>query len=134
MLADDDERFAERYLKSGAVAALAAEFDALGSDYQANGYTTVAEADELGLALELGPGQVLADLGAGCGWPGLYLAHTHGCAVVSIDPVVEGLEVAGRRAERDELENRAWALQAHADALGLRPGSVDAVVHTDVLC
>jgi cyclopropane fatty-acyl-phospholipid synthase-like methyltransferase len=132
--ADDDERFAERYRNSGADAALTAEFEALGSDYQANGYTTITEADELGRVLGLGPGQVLADLGAGCGWPGLYLARTHGCAVVSIDPVAEGLAVAGRRAERDGLSEQAWTLQAHADALGLRPGSVDAVVHTDVLC
>jgi SAM-dependent methyltransferase len=132
--ADDDERFAERYRDSGAAAALTAEFEALGSDYQANGYTTVSEADDLGRVLGLGPGQRLADLGAGCGWPGLYLARRHGCSVISLDPVVEGLAVAGKRAERDGQQERAWVVQAHADALGLRPGSVDAVVHTDVLC
>ncbi len=132
--ADDTERFRERYAISGAAALLAAETAALGSDYQANGYTTVAQADELGRVLELRPGQVLVDVGAGCGWPGLYLSDQDGCAVISVDPVVEGCFVARRRALTDGLTERAWTLRGNAIALPLRSGSVDVVVHSDLLC
>ena len=135
LISDDDRaRFRDRYIVSGAPALLAAETEALGSDYQANGYTTVAEADELGRVLDVGLGQVLVDVGAGCGWPGLYLATKHGCTVVGVDPVAEGCGVAERRAFTDGLAERAWAVRGNAIALQVRAASVDAVVHTDLLC
>lgn len=130
----EGERFRERYAASGAPAQLAAESEALGSDYQANGYTTRSQADELGRLLRLAPGQILLDIGAGCGWPGLYLAARHGCAAASLDPVAEGCAVARERARSDGLSARVWAVRADAVALPVRPGSVDAVVHTDLLC
>jgi len=124
----------ERYGLSGVDALVAAEMEALGSDYQANGYTTRKQADELGRVLELGPGRVVLDIGAGCGWPGLYLARKYGCTVISLDPVVEGGTVARARALTDGFETRAWAVQAVAQHLPIRPRTVDAVVHSDVLC
>lgn len=132
--ADGNERFRERFAASGSEAVLAVEAEAVGSDYRANGYTTIAQADELGRVLGLGPGQVLLDAGAGCGWPGLYLAGRHGCRLVSADPVAEGVGVARQRAVTDGLNDRSLALCAAAEALPLRYGSVDAVVHTDLLC
>lgn len=131
---EETERFGERYALSGVDAIVAAEKEALGSDYQANGYTTRKQADELGRHLELGPGRVLLDIGAGCGWPGLYLARKHQCAVISLDPVAEGGAVAGARVLTDRLQTRAWAVRAAAQHLPIRPRSVDAVVHSDVLC
>ena len=65
--------------------------------YGADGYTTRAEADAIGRALELGPGDLLLDVGTGCGWPGLYLAATTGCRVVATDAPIEGLHRAARR-------------------------------------
>ncbi len=131
---DKSEQFRERYARLGADAALAAEIEALGSDYQANGYTTAAQADQLGAVLELTGDDVLADLGAGCGWPGLYLASRTGCSVVSMDPVAEGMGVAHRRIQTDGMAGRAWAVRANAEAIPLRPGSIDAAVHTDLVC
>lgn len=131
---DDTERFAERYTVMGAAAALAVETEALGSDYQANGYTTIDQADDLGRICELAPGQVLADVGSGCGWPGLYLAAKHGCSLVVIDRVAEGVEVAARRAISDGQGDTSLAIQADATALPLRSASVDVVLHTDLLC
>ena len=130
----EDERFEERYAASGAAAIMATEAAALGSDYQANGYTTRTQADELGRVLRLREGDVLLDLGAGCGWPGLYLAKTHGCGLVSIDPVEEGVAVAKARAGTDDLATRAFPMRADAEAPPLQARSVDAVVHTDLLC
>lgn len=130
----DGERFAARYSVSGRTADLAAEFDALGSDYQANGYTTRDQAEELGRTLGLAPGHVLLDLGSGCGWPGLYLATRHDCAVISIDPVIEGCATTRERADADGLGGRSGVIQAGAEAIPLRARSVDAVVHGDLLC
>lgn len=132
--AADSERFGERYTHSGATGQLAAEVEALGSDYQANGYTTMGQADELGRLLGLERGHLLLDIGAGCGWPGLYLAKTHGCSVLSVDPVVEGMGIARERARNDGIDRRSWAVRARADVLPLASASVDAVVHTDLLC
>ncbi len=112
----------------------AAERDVLGSDYQANGYTTRAQADELGDLLGLGPGMTLLDLGSGCGWPGVYLASHHGCRVVSVDPVLAGAVASRSRVDADGLSHRSWSLVGDATGLPLRARSVDAIVHTDVMC
>jgi cyclopropane fatty-acyl-phospholipid synthase-like methyltransferase len=128
------ETLGGRYAASGAAALVAAELEALGSDYQANGYTTRAQADELGRELALSRGQVLLDIGSGCGWPGLYLAARHGCFVISADPINEGGDAARRRAISDRLADRSLAVRAEGTALPIRQESIDAVVHTDVLC
>lgn len=131
---DDIDRFRERYGISHDEAMLACEREALGSDYQANGYTTRDQADSLGKVLELRSGQVLLDIGSGCGWPGLYLARTHGCAVINADPIAEGVQVAQRRAATDRIGDRASAVRATAQEIPLRHASVDAVVQTDLMC
>ena len=110
------------------------ELRTLGSDFGANGYATLDEVDELVGILDLGPGRRLLDVGAGQGWPGLYLAREVGCAVVLTDVPFEGLAVAARRASGERIEARAWGLVARGQTLPLRPESFDAVVHTDVLC
>ena len=130
----DNERFNNGYAISGDAAFLAAEMETLGTDYQADGYTTRSQADEIGQDLALGPGRLLLDIGAGCGFPGLYLANRHGCAVISLDPVAEGGRVARQRAISDGLSDRCWAIQANAESIPLRSRSVDAVVQADVLC
>jgi SAM-dependent methyltransferase len=107
---------------------------ALGSDFGADGYTTRVEADELGHILGLGPGRCLLDVGAGHGWPGLYLARETRCTVVLADLPLSGLMVAARRAGREGIAHRSWSVAASGDRLPLRPASVDAVVHADVLC
>jgi ubiquinone/menaquinone biosynthesis C-methylase UbiE len=106
----------------------------LGSDFGANGYATLAEVTELAEVLELGPGRRLLDVGSGQGWPGLYLARQTGCRVVLTDVPVEGLATAARRAVREDLADRAWALAARGQLLPVRAGAFDAAVHTDVLC
>ena len=106
----------------------------LGSDFGANGYATVAEVSALPGLLHLGPGRRLLDVGCGQGWPGLYLARQTGCRVVLTDVPFAGLTTATRRASREDLGGRAWALAARGQALPLRARAFDAVIHTDVLC
>ena len=94
----------------------------------------MAQADLLGDTLGLGPGERLLDLGAGRGWPGLYLAVRSACDVVLSDVPVEGLRLALGRADTERTSGRVAAVASSARALPFQPGVFDAVVHTDVLC
>ena len=131
---DPNERFSDRYVASGAAALIEAEREVLGSDYQANGYTTLSQAEQIGQALALEPGMRLLDLGSGCGFPGLYLADRFGCSVATLDPVASGATTAASRAERDDLGDRHLAAIGLGAALPFRDRVFDALVHVDVMC
>lgn len=112
----------------------AAEYEATGSDYGANGYLTMRQADELLAHLQLQPDDVLLDIGSGTGWPGLYLANRSGCRVVVSDLTVAGMVQARRRATDDGMHARTSSVVASGRHLPFRPDSFDAIVHADVLC
>jgi cyclopropane fatty-acyl-phospholipid synthase-like methyltransferase len=128
------EHFAERYRVAPAEVSRRVELAVIGGDWGANGYTTMAQADVLARELGLGPGARLLDLGAGRGWPGLYLAAATRCQVVLADMPIEGLQAAAARARREKLADRAAPVAASARALPLAPAGFDAIVHADVLC
>ena len=126
--------FDQRY---GIVAtAVAGEIErrVIGGDWGANGYTTMAQADQLAGGLELSAADRLLDLGTGRGWPGLYLATCSGCRVVLADLPLEGLRVAAARAAAEGLAGRSSALVAAASGLPFHAQSFHAIIHTDVLC
>jgi 2-polyprenyl-3-methyl-5-hydroxy-6-metoxy-1,4-benzoquinol methylase len=106
----------------------------IGGDWGANGYTTMAQADQLASGLCLSETDRLLDLGTGRGWPGLYLAVRSGCRVVLADLPLEGLQVAAARARAEGLADRASMVVAAASGLPFQLGSFDAIIHTDVLC
>jgi cyclopropane fatty-acyl-phospholipid synthase-like methyltransferase len=128
------ELFTDRYRLCCAPVRLDIEREALDADYGSTGYTTRSQADDIARRLRVGPGDRLADIGSGSGWPGLYLARQTGCYVVGTDLPFDGLQQARVRSMADGLSSRA----SHAVATGrrqpFRSGSFDAVVHTDVLC
>jgi SAM-dependent methyltransferase len=126
--------FAERYGQRATGATRELERQAIGGDFGANGYTTVAQANLLARRLSLGPGQLLLDVGAGRGWPGLYLAKTTGCSVVVTDLPPEAMRDAARRAVREKVARRVHAVVASARRLPFSRSVFDAIVHTDVLC
>jgi SAM-dependent methyltransferase len=128
------DRFADRYREERADVVQAIERRVIGGDWGANGYTTIAQADQLADHLDLRPGDLLLDVGAGRGWPGLYLATTTGCSVVLTDLPLEGLTVAAARIRTEHLEARAWCVNASASDIPFPAATFDAVVHTDVLC
>jgi 16S rRNA G1207 methylase RsmC len=139
LAASGDERdaaalFAERYGRAVSDATRDLEIHVIGSDFGANGYTTLDQADLLAERLDLGPGKRLLDIGAGRGWPGLYLAKTTGCSVVVTDLPREAMQSAARRAMSEGLSARARAVVASGRHLPFGPGTHDAIVHTDVLC
>jgi cyclopropane fatty-acyl-phospholipid synthase-like methyltransferase len=129
-----NERFAQRYRESRVESVRAVEQAVIGGDWGANGYTTMAQADRLAAVLGVGAGDVMLDIGAGRGWPGLYLAAATGCSVVSTDVPVDGLRLAVRRAAEEGVADRSWSVNATARALPFRAAAFDAVIHTDVLC
>lgn len=128
------ECFVDRFGVERVPAIGAVEREVLGTDYGGNGYTTRDQADRLAAELGLGPDSHLLDVGAGCGWPGLYLSTTTGCRVTLSDLTVEGMVIAQRRAAADGLADRVRTVVASARQLPFHPDCFDAVVHTDVLC
>jgi hypothetical protein len=127
------EHFAQRYRVTPTEVTRQIELAVIGGDWGANGYTTVAQADRLGAELALGPDTTLLDLGAGRGWPGLYLASTTGCRVVMADGPIEALHAASSRAAAEGLSEGAAAVCCSALNLPFAGSVFDGIVHTDVL-
>jgi ubiquinone/menaquinone biosynthesis C-methylase UbiE len=135
--ADEKElvaRFGEEYRLAQAKIMRKIERKVCGCDYGGTSWTTRHEARQAGESLQLGPGKRLLEVGAGSGWPGLYLAGTTGCDVVLVDLPFEGLKIAAERAAAEGLAGACWLAVADGTALPLNNGSFDAVIHSDVLC
>ena len=105
-----------------------------GCDYGGTGWTTRHEAERVAQLLRLDAGTRLLDLGAGSGWPGLYLARITGCDVALVDIPLEALRIAATRVGIEHLAGECWLMVADAAALPLRSAAFDAIGHSDVLC
>ncbi len=128
------ERFSKKYAIIRSPLLQRLECAICGSDYGATSYTTLEQARALHARLALQPDEQLLEIGAGSGWPGLFLASESGCAVTLTDLPLEGLQVARQRAADDGLEGRCRLAVASAAALPFRDASFDAISHADVLC
>lgn len=128
------EEFERRYRLGEAPARRRVEQLVLGSDYGATSYTTVSQAADLAQRLQLGPDVSLLDLGAGSGWPGLYLAAATGCRVVLADRPEEGLRIAQQRALEDGLADRCGFVRSSGELMPFRSQVFDAITNTDVFC
>ena len=73
-----------------------------GCDYGGTSWATREEIDGVGAVLKLGPGQRLLEVGAGTGWPGLYMADQTDCDVMLTDVPLNGLRMATERPETVE--------------------------------
>ena len=97
------ERFSSRYKFAQSDLLKEMERSICGCDYGATSFATLEQVNELGDRLELGPDKRLLEVGAGSGWPGLYLAKKTGCDVTLTDIPIEGLHIAKARAIVDYL-------------------------------
>ena len=105
-----------------------------GCDYGGTSWATRLEVDDISKKLALRPGQQLMDLGAGSGWPGLYLAALSDCDVTLVDLPAEGLAIAAARARADRLPGVCSVAVADGRALPCGDKCFDAITHSDVLC
>lgn len=128
------ERFARQYALAQTPEMLEFERSFCGCDYGGTSWTTRDEAEELARLLGLGSGVRLLEVGAGAGWPALYLAKTTGCDVTLTDLPLEGLRIAAGRAAVERLNGTSRVAVADGAALPFVDGSFDAVSHSDVLC
>ena len=128
------ERFAQTYARSQCPAMLSVERRVCGCDYGGNSWTTRDEARQMAMLLGLQPGIRLLDVGAGAGWPGLYIATETGCDAMLVDLPLSGLQVATERAVKDRISDRCRVAVADGSQMPFRDGSFDAVSHSDVLC
>ncbi len=126
-------KFSQQYDKARTRAELLVEREVHGTNARINSYTTVAQADTLADVLGLAPGVRLLDVGAGFGWPGLYLAERTGCNVLLTDVPTTAMHSAAAQAAKQRLTDSCSFALASGAHLPLRPRSFDAVVHTDVL-
>jgi ubiquinone/menaquinone biosynthesis C-methylase UbiE len=123
----------ERYGLAASEASVLLERRVIGASYGTNGYTTLPQARSLVKPLRLGPGVRLLDIGAGRGWPGLYLSQTTGCEAVLADVPLPALRIAVSQRDELSLVPRVSVCRATGTALPFRTCSFDAIVHTDTL-
>lgn len=128
------QQFGQFYSESRLPVNQRVELAVCGCCYGGVSWATRDEIDEVSAMLNLGPGDQLMDLGAGTGWPGLYLAQASGCDVVLTDLPHEGLVIAAERALSDGLRGAVHLAVADGQSLPCRAGSFDALTHSDVLC
>jgi len=133
MLAQRD-RFDALYARAGAPVMQAIERRVCGCAYGGSSWTTRAEAERIAARLGLRPGVRLLDVGAGAGWPALYIVGTTGCDATLVDLPLGGLRIAAARAADDGLATTCRCAVADAAALPFRDASFDAVSHSDLLC
>ena len=105
-----------------------------GCVYGATSWATRDEAEFIAAAIGLGPGIRLLEVGAGAGWPALYLAARSRCNVTLTDLPASGLRIARERAAADALADQCRIVRADAAALPFADASFDAINQSDVLC
>jgi cyclopropane fatty-acyl-phospholipid synthase-like methyltransferase len=128
------QRFEDLYARSQSAVMLSIERSVCGCDYGGSSWTTRTEADGLIASLRLRAGTRLLDLGAGSGWPALYMAKKSGCSVTLVDLPANGLRIAEERAAKDGISQNVTTVISDAAHLSFPDSSFDAISHSDLLC
>ncbi len=127
-------RLDRQYLDRSSEVFLDIESEVLGCDYGGTSWTDRKEAERFADLLSLRPGVRALEIGAGSGWPGIYLARRTGCDVTLSDLPREGLRIAQRRAAAEELGARCQVVVADGARLPFPSSCFEALYHCDVLC
>ena len=93
-------RLEQQYRDRTSEVFLEIEHEALGCNYGGTSWTARGEAERMAELLPLRSGIRALEIGAGSGWPGIFLSRRSGCAVTLLDLPREGLRIARRRARR----------------------------------
>ena len=110
---------------------------ALGDEYPAElapySYTTRTELTRIAREVHVSAGDLLVDVGAGRGGPGLWVAATTGASYCAVDIAQSGLDEVQRRAERLGLADRVQTRLGRFEELPFADGEVPAVMSIDAL-
>lgn len=128
------ERLEKSYVQLQSSVMLSIEREVCGCDYGGSSWTTLVEAQRISSLLGLKPGLRLLDVGAGSGWPGLYIAGRSGCDLTLLDLPMTGLRVAADRANADQITGICWFTCGDATKMPFNDHSFDAISHSDLLC
>ena len=128
------EHFADEYRRARAPVMLDLERAVCGCDYGATSWTTRSEAQRMSRLLALGKGRKLLEIGAGSGWPALYLAGRSGCEATLTDVPRDALGIAADRVARESLQDKVFLAVADGAELPFKAERYDAISHSDVLC
>ncbi len=128
------EHFADEYRRAQTPVMLDLERAVCGCDYGGTSWTTREEAERMGRLLDLGEGKRLLEIGAGSGWPVLFLAGETGCDATLADVPHEALRIAADRVASEPVGGEILLAVADGAALPFKAGLFDAVSHSDVLC
>ena len=128
------ERFGPQYERYNAPVLREIEQISIGSDYAGTSWTTRAEADDIAGRLGLQTGHRLLEVGAGAGWPSLYMVSKTGCEAVLLDLPLAGIQAAIGRARVDQTSDRVQGFVGDGAHLPFSGPTFDAIHHADVLC
>jgi len=105
-----------------------------GCSYGATSWATRKEANHISRLLRLKPNTHLLEIGAGAGWPGIYLAKKSGCDLTLIDIPLTGLITARNQINKDNPEGNCQVVAADGIKLPFSQSSFKKILHTDLLC
>ena len=128
------ERFANEYRQAQTPVILDLERAVCGCDYGGTSWTTRDEAEQMSRLMGLAKGKRLLELGAGSGWPALYLAGLTGCDATLADLPHEGIRIAADRVAKEPVHGEVLFAVADGACLPFQHDHFDAISHSDVLC
>jgi SAM-dependent methyltransferase len=110
---------------------------ALGDEYPAEiapySYTSRTELARIAAEVNVGPGDLLADVGSGRGGPGLWVAATTGASYLAVDIAAGGLVQVRDRAARLGLADRVRTAEGSFENLPLPDAGATAIMSIDAL-
>lgn len=96
-------------------------------------YTTRSELARISSSVRVGPGDLLVDIGAGRGGPGLWVAATTEASYLAVDIAPTALAAVTERSARLGLTDRARTAEGSFEDLPLADGEASAVMSIDAL-
>ena len=128
------EHFANEYRHAQTPVILDLERAVCGCDYGGTSWTTRDEAEHMSRLMGLAQGKRLLEIGAGSGWPALYLAGLTGCDATLADLPHEAIRIAADRVAREPVGGEVFLAVADGACLPFKQNHFDAISHSDVLC
>ncbi len=128
------EHFANEYRQAQTPVILDLERAVCGCDYGGTSWTTRAEAEQMSRLMGLAEGKRLLEIGAGSGWPALYLAGLSGCDATLADLPQVAIRIAADRVAGEPMAGEISFAVADGASLPFKQDHFDAISHSDVLC